>query len=393
VPLIFLDTPQIALLEEERRSDPVRYFSFCHAWKERGYTLVLTITQAGELCRYGNASRREGRYQVLADLAPIRTDWWTVQGGPAGPQTLIEREILRAVVDRGLIPATCTCVDRLRQWTEVLPAHLNAGDAGLLRVLMENQDYRKLENQMYDAARFGAAANKLDGQRKKLRARDLPDAPVPPEKGLDCWAGFEKAISLLKEQSRIGKLPPVSEDLLKLVRDFFEEFLGRAQGAGPRATLQEYLHVSGATKPDQLKLTTHELVNRSVFEHLVRVVARELLGASDSEQGRLARTLHLADCPGSWLDRRLRLCVQRGSSEPAPSHHHDAQRLAYLPYVDLLFTDAEMVEFVRQVRSDEAAPERIRALQPPVAIPRSLEALEGAIDSLDFRRHDAASDA
>jgi hypothetical protein len=249
---------------------------------------------------------------------------------------------------------------------------------------MENQGYQGLENQMYDAARFAAGAEK-DSRKGKKRGRvgDLSTAPLPREKALACWAGFEKAISLLKEQSRIGKLPPVSEDLLKLVRDFFGEFLGRAQGTGPRATLQEYLHVSGPTEPDQLKLTTDELVNRSVFEHLVRVVARELLGASDSEQEFLVGRLDLADCPGSWVERRLRLCVRRSSPEPAPSHHHDTRRLAYLPYVDLLFTDREMAELVRQVRDDETAPERIRALRPPVAISRSLEALEEALDSLN----------
>ena len=99
VPLIFLDTPQIDLLERVRRSDPVRYSSFRDTWKRRGCTLVLTLAQEGELRRYLDASRREGRYQVLADLAPIRRDV-PREYRSGNPRTLIAREIVRAVLDR-----------------------------------------------------------------------------------------------------------------------------------------------------------------------------------------------------------------------------------------------------------------------------------------------------
>jgi hypothetical protein len=391
VPLIFLDTPQIALLEETLRIDPVRYSSFCGAWKQREYTLVFTGAQAGELARYEDASRREARYQVLADLAPIRTDFFITGTGRTGPQTLMEREIVRAAVERGLITATGTGIDQLVQWTEVLPGSLNASEAGLLRDVMESEDYRNLENQVYKAARFAAGAEKAAGQAKKRGlVRDLPAAPIPPEKVIDCWAGFGQAVALLKEQSRLQKLPPISEHSQRAFRDIFREFLGRSQEIGNRATLLEYLPVAGPTKSEQLKLDTHELANRFVFENVVRFVARTAFNASDTEQEFLARTLDFADCPGSWLERRLRLCVERGSSEPKPSHHNDAARLAYLPYVHVLFTDAEMAEFVRQVRSDESSPKRIRDLQPPLTTSASLDALEEALDLPSSRTGEAA---
>jgi hypothetical protein len=293
--------------------------------------------------------------------------------------------------ERGLVTATGTGVAQLAEWTDVLPGHLDTGAAEHLRAAMENQEYRDMENQAYNAARHAAVAEKLDAQRRKnLRVRDLPHIPVPPEKVPDCWVGFESALSLLKEQARMGNVPPVSEDSLEVVRDFFGKFLSGAQGIGPRDTLTQWLRVSGLTEQQQLGLTRDDLVNRSVFEDRVRLVARELLGASDSEQEFVVRILDFADCPGSWLERTLRLCVRRGSSKPAPSHHHDAERLAYLPYVDLLFTDAEMAEFVRQLRRGEWTPDRIRALRPPVAIPNSLGALEEALGSLSPRSSDAA---
>jgi putative intracellular protease/amidase len=384
VPLIFLDTPQIDVLEKTRRTDPGRYRSFCDAWKRRGYTLVFTLTQAGELIRYPDASRREGRYQVVGDLAPVRTDFAMAPGRSAGPRTLFDREILRAMSERGLVTATGTGVAQLAEWTDVLPGRLDTDAAEHLRVAMENQEYRDMENRAYNAARHAAAAEKLDAQRgKNLRVRNLPHTPVPPEKVPDCWAGFESALSLLKEQARMGNVPPVSEESLEVVRDFFGKFLSGVQEIGPRETLLEFLHVSGPTRPEQLKLTTHDLAVRWLFERLVRGVARDLIGAPESEQESLVRALDPGDCPAFWLEWRLRACVQRASGEPKPSHHHDAQRVAYLPYVDLLFTDWEMAELVRQVMRDHSTPGPIRALRAPVAIPNSLEALEEALDSLN----------
>jgi hypothetical protein len=392
MPLIFLDTPQIDLLEEKRRGDPVGYASFCDTWKRRGYTLVFTLTQAGELTRYGDASRREGRYQVLGELAPIRTDFPTRQGGPAGPRTLFEREILLAMGEHGLIPPSAIGPFQLTEWTDVLPGRLDASVADYLRATMENQDYQDVENRMYDAARFAAAAEKLDAQRKENpRVGDLPHTPVPPEKVPDCWAGFAKAVSLLGEESRLGKLPPIDADALQLSASLFQAFLSRAQEIGPRATSLEFLPVAGLTEPEQLKLTTDDRPVRWLFGYLVCGVARDLLGADDSEQESLARALDPADCPGFWLNWRLRLCVRRRSSKPRPSHHSDAARLAYLPYVDLLFTDAQMAEFVREVMRDSSTPDRIRALRPPVAISRSLNALEEALDSLSSRSTEAAA--
>jgi len=121
--LVFLDTSQIDLLEKARRGDPLRYSSFRDTWKRRGCTLVLTLAQEGELRRYQDASRREGRHQVLADLAPIRRDVPS-EYRPDEPHTLIAREIVRAMLERGLTTENAPSVDRLRAWTDVLPGRL-----------------------------------------------------------------------------------------------------------------------------------------------------------------------------------------------------------------------------------------------------------------------------
>jgi len=96
--LILLDTWNIDLLERTRRLEPDRYAGFTKAWKERGCVLVFTSTEAKELRMHPDADRREGRYQVLAHLAPIRTDLLVPQGKFSGPRMFVEREIVCAMV-------------------------------------------------------------------------------------------------------------------------------------------------------------------------------------------------------------------------------------------------------------------------------------------------------
>jgi len=392
--LVSLDTPQFHLLERVRRIDPVRYFSFRDTWRSRGCTLVFTMAQASELGRYGNTPRREARYQLIADLAPIRTDLFDPVRMSSGPRILIQREIVRAMVQRGLIKAINSDADPLAKWTEILPGHLNASQAGLLRAI-ENEVYRDLSGREYKAAQFAAAAQKADGQiekkapdkahgqtEKKERVRDLPSTPLTAEKMLAACAGMEKAIASLQEQFRRGELPPIPADAIPSILDLARGFFGRATEIGIQAALLEQLPVTGSTKAELLKMTRDDLVNNSVFKVCVRTFARDVLKADETDQDFLARTLSFTDCPGSWLQRRLDLCVRRNCPEPKPNHHFDAERLGYLPYVDLMLTDKQMVEFVRQIRNDKSTPARIRNVRPAVSIPNSIDALEEKVNSL-----------
>ena len=403
--LISLDTPQFHLLERVRRIDPVRYSSFRDTWRRRGCTLVFTMAQASELGRYGNTPRREARYQVLADLAPIRTDLFDPERMSSGPRILIQREIVRAMVERGIIKAINRDADPLPKWTEILPGRLNASQAFLLRVI-ENEDYRNASELMYKAARFRASAEKAVGQmeqkaakkthgqtEKKGRVGNLPSTPLSPEKVLAARTGMEKAIAFLQEQSRRGELPPIPADGLPAISDLHLGFLGRAAEVGVQAALLERLPVARLSNAELLKMTGDDLVDNCAFEVCVRAFARDILKADETDQDFLARTLSFTDCPGSWLQRRLELCVRRGCLEPKPNHHFDAERLGYLPYVDLMLTDKQMVEFVRQIRRDKSTPARIRDVRPAVSIPNSIDALEEKVNSLCAASRTAAVNA
>jgi hypothetical protein len=108
----------------------------------------------------------------------------------------------------------------------------------------------------------------------------------------------------------------------------------------------------------------------------VRNFARHVLNLDEAHQTTLAQTLELSDCPGFWLHMTLNCRIPLECFEPRPSHHSDAERLAYLPYVDLLLTDKQMAQFVREIMTSETAPPAIRGARPAVRIPNTMDALE-----------------
>ena len=368
------------MLERIRRADSDRYTSFVDIWEGCGCVLVFTSTQASELRRYEDAERREGRYQVLADLAPIRTDLPLPEGISPGPRTFLEREIIRALAKRGLLRARDAADDPIPRWTEILPGYLNSTQAAVLQGLLENEIYSDLLNHEYAAATFEAEAEKHHGPPEgKGRVRDISNVPVPPESVLAACTAMEKQFSIQQERFRREELPPIREYAKDFSQAVARGFFRRAAEIGPRATLLELLPISGLTKEEQLKLTTHEHAWHHVFEVYVRKVARELFNADESDEEFLGRSLKPSDCPGTWLQRRLELCIRRACPDPEPNDHFDAERLAYLPYVDLMLTDKKMAEFVRKIRNDESTPARVLAARPAVAIPDTIDSLEEVI--------------
>lgn len=200
-----------------------------------------------------------------------------------------------------------------------------------------------------------------------------------PEQMLAACTEMENQFFILQQRSRRGELPPISEDAKQFSQAITSVFFRLAAEKGPRAALLELLPISGLTEKERLKLTTHEDAWHHVFGVYVRKVARELFNANESDQEFLGRSLKPIDCPGTWLQRRLELCVRRACPDPEPNDHFDAERLAYLPYVDLMLTDKKMAEFVRQIRNDESTPARVRDTRPAACIPHTIDALEKLI--------------
>jgi hypothetical protein len=212
--------------------------------------------------------------------------------------------------------------------------------------------------------------------------RDLPNSPLTVENLAAAREGMQRALASVRDMSEAMELPRLPADAVPQIARFAEEFFGRAAEVGLRDALLERLPVCGLTTDKVLKLEGDELVEYSLFESCARGFARDVLNVDPSCQELLAKTLGPRDCPGFWLHMRLDLCIRRRVREPKPNHHFDAERLAYLPYVDLMLTDKEMAEFVREIRDDESTPSRIRNSRPARSIPGSIDALEETIRSV-----------
>ncbi len=385
MPLILFDTPQISMLEAVRRNDRVRYRSFLDRWKAGECTLVFTHTEASELRRYSNDTRRYLRYEVVADLAPIRTDIATPGAGSAGPRMLMEREIMRSLVERGLIKGTSTEADELnRQWADVLPGRLSSETASLwLRSLYENPLISGIVSDMYCATRYTARADKRRcGHKKIRRLKNIASERLSEGQAQAYKAEIEKQRTLLQEGVTEDGLPAVPSSAWALVEPVLDQFSRRCEEVGPRRALLEHLNLAGVCNEDALKRSVDELIGEHAFQFQVRKFAVEMLNAGEKEREFLLRRVTLTDCPGSWLWFRLRACIRHRVANPRPNHYYDVDRLAYLPYVDLLITDKQMAQIVREIMLEESTPQRIREAPLPASIPDSMAALESAIDSL-----------
>jgi hypothetical protein len=329
---------------------------------------------------YQDADRREGRYHALADLAPIRTDLPAFGGNSSGPRMLVEREIVCAMVDRGFLRSASMEAIPFDKRAHLLPWCLEASQVGILREMLEDRFYTQFLTLENNAARHAAAAEKMEGQAKKRgRVRDLPNAPPPTEVMIAARNEVERHFALLAENPSKGGLPPVSADVAATASELAYGLLDRVAELGPRAAFLERLRVS-RLEPEQLSpLLRDEVVEHHVFEMCLRLFARDVLNMDEAGQTMLAQALELSDCPGFWLQMRLRHRIPLECLEPRPSHHSDAERLAYLPYVDLLLTDKQMAQFVREIMRSETTPPAIREARPPVRIPNTMDALEQVV--------------
>lgn len=191
---------------------------------------------------------------------------------------------------------------------------------------------------------------------------------------------MEKAFADVKGRIGQGPMADFAARLLSQYQDLADGFLDRAGEIGPRAAMLELLQTVGVDEGKRAKLMTGELSNLSFVQSQVRFVARNFLNATGDEEQSLVRTIKPTDCPGSWLEWALRSRVRTASADPQPNHLSDAERLAYLPYVDLLITDREMTELTNQIRKDWSTPDQVRIARAPQAVSSSLAALQNALD-------------
>jgi hypothetical protein len=212
---------------------------------------------------------------------------------------LVEREIVCAMVERGIVTPPSAEGRPFEKRAYVLPWCLQASQVSVLRELLENRFYLEFLTLEKNAARHAAAAEKMEGRAgKRGRVRDLPNAPPPAEVMLAARTEIERHFAGAGENPGAGGLPPVSADVQAAALESALGFLDRVAELGPRAAFVDRVRVS-RLKPEQVSpLLLDELVEHHVFELCVRNFAREVLNLDEAGQGTLAQALEPSDCPG-----------------------------------------------------------------------------------------------
>jgi hypothetical protein len=116
VPTIYLDTSHLSVLSRARALGEAAYSEFEVAWNTAGATLVFTRTHLIELRQHGDAATRVARYDLLERLLPIQSDVVTREPAPERPVLIQEREVLRALRDRGVFDVRSDDPDVVAEW-------------------------------------------------------------------------------------------------------------------------------------------------------------------------------------------------------------------------------------------------------------------------------------
>jgi hypothetical protein len=72
--LLYCDTTNLIVLAEARVRDRQRFDKLLRVWNDSGMTLAFTMNHLLEFRQYADTVARSQRYDLLAELLPIRTE-------------------------------------------------------------------------------------------------------------------------------------------------------------------------------------------------------------------------------------------------------------------------------------------------------------------------------
>jgi DNA-binding Lrp family transcriptional regulator len=369
--LIYLDTSNIDLLSKIRQQDRERFVAFQKKWKELNCTLAISGWHIFELRRYADSSAREGRYQLLEELCPIRCQ-----------SSLIDTiEIVRALRKHS---DELGLKDSTEEIVEAFSVHFNtAAEVAEMRQL-EDGGLSLLFEAFYDASKIGAAASSREQGTKYERHRvsQLGDAKPASEQRATFVEEWDKQQLPSSELENFYKLfhPTALEELFNAFRDLGLRFLDRAEEVGSGNAFAEALGLD-LSERSVSRSYTDQVAQQFAFRFSVREAAQSLGLQDEALLNRASKLVKLEDCPGVWLRNAVELQIKKAVAKDSPSNLLDLNHLSHLPHVDLLFTDKRIAEFTRQVLVSSSLPASLQDVKQPLAVPNSIEALESAIAS------------
>ena len=376
--LIYLDHSTIVTLERTLKRDSHRFDSFVERWHANGCILALTFVHVLEVSGSRYADSREARIRVLERLGPARTDLITNLSAPSPLRQLTGREIfstLGHLVGRGDLLATTD-----RHWV-AFPTTLPQSTIGpILRKLL-SAHMRRVYDRFQEPVKLEAKAltRPLNTKFVQYRLRDLPSGPIPAAQADEAWEIVRSTLASKEfREDIVASFPPeLRQGAFQSVGTWMDTTFERMISAGPREVFAESV---GADLQTALKQFTHRLTVSHIFRQSVEEIIHEVLKSTDPVvTDRLAGSVKLEDCPGAWLRYEVDHELRRARSKWEPGATYDLLHLSHLPYVDLMFTDAEIAENTRKVLRRDNMPASLALLEPPIHVGASVEDIESAI--------------
>jgi len=306
---------------------------------------------------------------VRRSVVPVRLEVPNAQPLRPTPSLLIEREIVRALVQCGaVVPRDAHERELLRSWMEVFPGRLStAAEAAGLEVL-EADVFGYAAGFSKVALDVGAAAKArpADAPHQRTRLSDLPIGPISPEQHTEAIAHVARAFDdPTTLQGLAAFLPPGGIEELKVeVQRIMRTIVDRQAAVGPQQAVAEMLDALRDGRAPRRHLDT--LRHEHSFRTSVQAVLTNVFGVADATVlAEVARSITLADCPGTWLRAAVELEVTRAEPAPPASADHDVGHIGFLPHVDVLLADKRVAQYATQVLRQADCPDSLCGCVPP----------------------------
>lgn len=379
--LVYLDHSTIVTLERTLKRDRRRFDLFAENWHRAGCTLALSFIHVLEIAGSQHADARENRIRVLHALGPARTDF--LPNAPSSLHQLAGREVFAAmghlVGRQNLLPD--------RHWT-AFPTDLPEAAVGTILRKMLTGKMRRVYTQFREAVKLESLALSRPATLKRVerRLRDLPSGAVPQDQVETARATMREAMESTEWQEEVlGRfVPEVRERAAEELHVWMENTFDQMISAGPRETFAAAVNADLAS---ELKRFTQDLVVQHVFRGIVEETVSDTLKLADpAALDAVIHAVKLEDCPGTWLRYQVQFELEKARSKWEPGATYDLLHLAHLPYVDLMFTDAEIAENTKKVLRRRPLPHRLANVLPPVSVAGTVEAIEHVLASLFDRK-------
>ena len=361
--LIYLDTSNLALLTRIKEKESDRFQKFCDKWKKKKLILAISKAHLFEIVRHGSEEEIEARYRLLESLLPIRVEM-KVQNKEI-VSALIKKEIFRFTYEGSELKP------------EFFGEYVETNDDFQRFRVFSSGLIRSLFDLTYEAHAASWRARESDVQRttkKVRRLRDLRGLTTPMNDEMKLQEVMDQVAANLEN---ISGIPEEFQNIgLDFVKQHIENFESKAHEVGYLEAFADFVDIDPHDAKTQGAPVDSLLVDFG-FRLSVRRVVSEMT-EDESVASSLATKLSIQDCEGMWLSKEVETQIRK-NGDFSTSNELDLEHISHLPYVDLLIADKRIVAMTKQVIKAAGDPNPFERINPPVAIPNTMEALETAV--------------